>query len=211
MKKYFLTGLITLLPLTITVFIIVFIVNLLTKPFIGIVSKFLSKTRISEWGIQILSPDQIIKYSSQIIILIGIFLFTLLLGFIARWFLVKSLVALSDKILRKIPLVNKVYKTTHEIIKTLFISEKKSFKQVVLAPFPNENIYSIGLVSRKAPKECNKNSEENLSVFIPTTPNPTSGFLLIYKKEDLIFLDITTEEAIKFVISCGVVTPKEEK
>ena len=208
MKKYFFTGLIILLPLTVTIVIIAFVVDLLTKPFMGIASKYLSRTRISQWGVPFLSPEQIMKYGSQILILIGIFLVILLIGFIARWFFIKSIIAFGDKILRKIPLVNKVYKTTHDIIKTLFITEKKSFKQVVLVPFPNEYTLSIGLVSRKAPNACHKKNEELFSVFIPTTPNPTSGFLLSYQKKDLIFLEMKTEEAIKFVVSCGVVSPK---
>lgn len=211
LKKYFLTGLIILLPLTITITIVAFIVNFLTKPFMGIVTKYLSKTKIAQLTLHTLSPDQVIKYGSQIIIIIGLILFTFLLGYIARLFLIKYIFVLSDKVLKKIPIVNKVYKTTQEIIKTLFITDKDSFKQVVLAPFPSSKAYGIGLVSRKSPNSCKKNlKQELISVFIPTTPNPTSGFLLMYKKEELIFLDMKTEEAIKYIISCGAVTPPKE-
>lgn len=212
MKKYFITGLAILLPLTVTIAIIVFIVNFLTKPFMGIVTKFLSHTKFGEISFYFLSPEQVIRYGSQIIILIGLFLITLLIGYITRWFFIKSLINLSDKILHKIPIVNKVYKTTQEIIKTLFITDKDSFKQVVLAPFPSEETYSIGLVSRKSPKACSDAKEADLiSVFIPTTPNPTSGFLLMFRREDLIFLDIKTEDAIKYIVSCGVIVPPEDK
>lgn len=169
----------------------------------GLATKILSQSKVSQWGLHFLSNDQFLKYSSQIIILISLFLFTLLLGWIARWFFIKSFFNLGDKILQKIPIVNKVYKTSKDIINSLFITDKNSFKQVVLTPFPDEDSYAIGLVSKKSP--C---SEDSLSVFVPTTPNPTSGFLLIYKKKDLIFLDMKTEEAIKYIISCGAIIPK---
>ena len=212
MKKYFVTGLIILLPLTVTIAIIIFIVNFLTKPFIGFVMKYLAETKIKDLGFFILSQEQVIKYGSQIIILIALFFLTLLLGYIARWFFVKTLISISDKILHKIPIVNKVYKTTQEIIKTLFVTDKKSFKKVVLVPFPKSNTYGIGLVSRESPKTCSKIQKKDLvSVFIPTTPNPTSGFLLMFEKKDLIFLDMKTEEAIKYIVSCGVVVPKRRK
>ncbi len=211
MKKYFLTGLAILLPLAFTIAIVVFIVNFLTKPFMGLVMTFLSHTRAQEFGFLFLSPEQVIRYSSQFIILIGLFLITLLLGIIARWFVFRIFLNLSDKLLHKIPLVNKVYKTTQDIIKTLFSSDKNSFKQVVMAPFPHGGTYSLGLVSRESPKTCEKaKGSELVSVFVPTTPNPTTGFLLMFKQEDLIFIDMKTEDAIKYIVSCGVIIPEEE-
>jgi uncharacterized membrane protein len=211
MKKYFITGLVILLPLTLTILIVVFVMNFLTKPFMGLVVKILSETRIQQIHTHILSSEQIIRYGSQIVILIGLFLFTLLLGLFARWFIFKALIKVSDKILHKIPLVNKVYKTTQEIVKTIFVTDKNSFKQVVMAPFPNKGLYSLGLVSRKSPDACSKAvNKELISVFIPTTPNPTTGFLLLFKKEDLIFLDMKTEDAVKYIVSCGVIVPGEK-
>ena len=212
MKKYFITGLVILLPVAVTIAIVVFLVNFLTKPFMGLVMKFLYHTGIKDIGFFIFSPEQVIRYGSQIIILIGLFLVTLAIGFIGRLFFVKAFFSLSDKILHKIPLVNKVYKTTQDIIKTLFVTDKGSFKQVVLAPFPNKGTYCIGLVSRKSPTTCEKAANTPMiSVFIPTTPNPTTGFLLMFKKEDLIFLDMKTEDAVKYIVSCGVILPENKK
>ncbi|NGX35375.1 MAG: hypothetical protein K1000chlam1_00198, partial [Candidatus Anoxychlamydiales bacterium] len=122
-----------------------------------------------------------------------------------------ALIKISDKVLHKIPLVNKVYKTTQEIVKTLFITDKDSFKQVVMAPFPYKGLYSLGLVSRPSPETCsNAVNEELISVFVPTTPNPTTGFLLLFKKDDLIYLDMKTEDAIKYIVSCGVIVPPKK-
>ncbi len=211
MKKYFITGLVILLPLAVTIAVVIFMVNFLTKPFIGFVTKILSHSPISNTGFLFFSPEQLIRYGSQLIILLGLFLLALLLGMIARWFFFRTLIKISDKILHKIPLVNKVYKTTQDIISTLFSSDKNSFKQVVLAPFPKEGSYCLGLVSREAPKACERAlNAELLSVFIPTTPNPTTGFLLMLKREDLIFLDMKTEDAVKYIVSCGVIIPKEK-
>ncbi|MDJ0651808.1 MAG: DUF502 domain-containing protein [Simkaniaceae bacterium] len=209
MKKYFITGLVILLPLAVTIVIVVFIVNFLTKPFIGIVSGFLKDFGMLNKGVFFLTQEQVVLYGSELLILMCLFLFTLLLGVIARWFFFKAFLNLSDKILHRIPLVNKVYKTTQEIIKTIFVTDKSSFKQVVMVPFPKSGTYVMGLVSRESPKVCSEKSGSELySVLVPTTPNPTTGFLLMYKKEDMIFLDLKPEHAIKYIVSCGVITPE---
>ena len=150
-----------------------------------------------------------IRYGSQLLILICLFLFTICLGGIARWFFVRSLLKLSDYILNKIPLVNKVYKTTKDIIKTIFASDKNAFKQVVMVPYPKKDCFVIGLLSRESPEICSQAANAELfSVLVPTTPNPTTGFLLMYKREDMIFLDMKPEDAIKYIVSCGVITPE---
>lgn len=209
MKKYFITGLVILLPLAVTIAIVVFIVNFLTKPFIGFVVDFLQDFDILNKGFLLLTPEQVVLYGSKFLILICLFLFTLLLGMIARWFFFRALLSLSDKILHRIPLINKVYKTTQEIIKTIFVTDKSSFKQVVMVPFPKEGTYVMGLVSRESPQVCSEKAKASMvSVLVPTTPNPTTGFLLMYKKEDLIYLDLKPEAAIKYIVSCGVITPE---
>lgn len=205
MKKYFISGLVILLPVTLTVWFLHFVVNLLTKPFVGLVLKIFPASALK------LHP-QLLKYGSQIIILVGLFLLTLILGFFARWFIFNALVKLSDKILHKIPLINKVYKTTQDLVKTIFVTDKNSFKQVVMVPFPYKGLYSIGFVSRKAPDTCSEAINNQLySVFIPTTPNPTTGFIILFKKEDLIFLEMKPEDGIKYIVSCGVIIPPPKK
>ena len=212
MKKYFITGLVILLPLAVTIAIIAFIVNFLTQPFIGLVSETLKGFNMMNHGFLFLSPDQLVLYGAQFLIIIGLFIVTVALGMIARWFFFKSLISLSDRILHRIPVVNKVYKTSQEIIKTLFSSDKNSFKQVVMVPFPQPGTYVIGLVSRESPKECtNAAGEKLISVLIPTTPNPTTGYLLMYRESDIINLEMKPEDAIKYVVSCGVITPEESQ
>ena len=113
-----------------------------------------------------------------------------------------------DFILHKIPLVSKVYKTSQEVIKTIFMSNTNSFKQVVMVSFPLNGAYCIGMISNSAPKQCSDAAgDEMVSVFVPTTPNPTSGYLLMYRKKDVVYLDMKVEDAVKFIISCGVIQP----
>lgn len=208
MKKHFITGLVILLPLTVTILVLGFLINLLTQPFIGLVSSFFSHWHIINRGFLFLTPEQLIRYGSQLLILITLFLITLFLGMITRWFFINALFRIGDRVLHKIPIVNTVYKTTQEIIKTIFVSDKNSFKQVVMAPFPYPGTYMLGLIAREAPDECSKKvNEELISVLIPTTPNPTTGFLVMYNKKDLFYLDIKPEDAIKAIVSCGVIVP----
>lgn len=201
MKKYFLTGLVTLLPLAVTIWVVHFFVDFLTKPFIGVVSVLTAQLPID-------SPHLIQKIT-QVLILIGLFILTFIIGFVGRRFFFNQIIRLSDKILTKIPLVNKVYKTTKDIVNSLFSSNEKSFKQVVLLQFPYPGAFCIGLVGKTSPKTCSDAEKKELvSIYIPTTPNPSTGFLVMCEKKDLIFLNMKTEQAIKYVVSCAVIQPE---
>jgi len=209
MKKNFIAGLAILLPLAVTIAIVSFVINFLTEPFVGAVSSLLNYFHIVDKGFLFLSAEQLIRYGSQLLILLLLFVLTLGLGILARWFLINALLNLGDRILKRIPIVNTVYKTTQEIIKTLFVSNKETFKQVVMVPFPRQDIYILGMISSNSPEICSQAAKEDLiTVLIPTTPNPTTGFLLMCRKKDLIFINMKSEEAIKYIVSCGVIAPK---
>lgn len=200
MKKYFFTGLVTLLPLAVTIWVVRFFVNFLTKPFLGIVTLATQKLPIS-------SPELILRIS-QVLILIGIFLLLLFVGFIARKLFFNSLIRFGDRLISNIPLVNKVYKTSKEIVKSIFGTKTKSFSQVVMLPFPYQGCYCLGLIAKEAPKTCsNAIQDELISIFIPTTPNPATGFMVMSNKSELIYLNMKPEEAIKYIVSCGVIQP----
>jgi len=209
MKKYFITGLILLLPGAVTIAILLLLIDFFTKPFLGFTSNLFAKWNLFSEGLFFLTPEQVIQYGSRILILLTLFFSTVLLGFITRWFFMHSLIKLCDKILLRIPLVNTVYKTSQDIIKTIFAADKKSFKQVVMVPFPRPGVYVVGLIARESPPACCKASgKELISVLVPTTPNPTTGFLMMFEKEELIYLDIKAEDAIKYIVSCGVIIPE---
>jgi len=205
LKAYFITGLVILLPLALTLAIFVFLFNLLTEPFVGIVSAVLGHYGILNNGFFILSAEQIQKLLSQIIIIVLLFFFTVGLGLLARWFFFHYLIRLWEYVVAKIPIIRSIYRTCQEIIDTLFMSTANSFKQVVLVPFPSANTLAIGFVTRDDIKIVGKGKKSYIGVFVPTTPNPTSGFLMMFNEQDLVYVDMKIEEALKYVISCGVI------
>lgn len=209
MRRLFVTGLVIILPLAVTFAIVLFVVRFLTNPFIDFAEGLLLKLGLLNTGFLFLSPDQMLRYGSQLLILIMLFLVTVVIGLIARWFFFHSLIKLGDYILHRIPFVNKVYKTTQDVIQTVFESQNKAFKQVVMVPFPNKQTWCIGLVTREAPPPCSELVDTHLqSVFVPTTPNPTSGYLLMFPEREIVYLDMHVEDAVKFIMSCGVIHPE---
>lgn len=207
MKKYFITGLIILLPLTFTALVIIFIFNLLTDPFLEMVKALFDHYQLFSNGFLFLNANQLQSLIAKILIIITLFLGTALLGLVTRWFFFHSLLRFADRLMHKIPIVNSIYRICQDIIKTIFTTENKSFKQVVLAPFPTSDTQSIGLITKEDMPGLEGTLHANrVAVFVPTTPNPTSGFLMMYNREDLIYLDMKVEDAFKYVISCGVIT-----
>lgn len=202
MKKYFITGLIILLPLTLTILIILFLFNILTAPFAGVVQQLLDHFQFFQDNF-LFSSYQLQLVVSQLIVLVVLFFGTVLLGVFARRVFFRYILKMSDYFFRRIPLVRSIYKTCQDMIKTIFTSNTQSFKKVVLAPFPSNECTALAFVTRDPFLE--KADEELVSVFVPTTPNPTSGFLLLYKREQLIYLDMSVEEAFKCIISCGII------
>lgn len=202
MKKYFITGLVVLAPLALTLAVFIFIVNFLTEPFSGAVNALFSRFEFFRTG----TGAQLQTVVSQVVILAALFFFTVLLGFLGRLFFINYFIGLGDKILHKIPFISSVYKISQDVIKTIFTTENRSFKQVVLVPFPSADSLSVGLVTRDDFTSMKNPPEKKLvAVFVPTTPNPTSGFLILYPQEQLTYLDMSVENAFKYVISCGVI------
>lgn len=212
LKKNLMTGLAILLPIAVTIALLSFLINLFTAPFVDFVSVFLMKFHIKPEGFLFLSSEQVVKYISKFLILVCLFFILVLLGIITRWFVVNSFFSLTEKILHRIPVVSMVYKASQEIIKTFFKPEQTAFKQVVMVPFPRHDTYALGLVSKEAPAVCNAHvNTKMVSVLVPTTPNPTSGFLLMYDPKDIIYIDMKPEVAIKYILSMGLISPEDKK
>lgn len=206
LKRYFFTGLMMLLPLALTIVVISFIFKLLTGPFVGLIGAFFSRYHIFQKGFLIWNESQITEFVSRILILLLLFFFAVALGALARRVFVKYLINFTDMIFRRIPFISSVYKTMVDVINTVFTSKTNSFQQVVLVPFPSDETYSLGLVTNERVPGLEKTSYANVTaVFVPTTPNPTSGFLMMFNPNDIIYLDMTVEEAFKYLISCGVI------
>lgn len=206
MKKYFITGLVILLPLALTIAIVLFLVNLLTKPFMEIFQSILVHFDLLNKDFLFLSASQIQYAVSQILILSFLFFFTVFLGFITRLFFFHYLFKAWEYVIHRIPLIRSVYKTCQDVINTIFKADTKSFKQVVLVPFPSKESQSIGLVTRDdLPGIPHKQGQDLVAVFVPTTPNPTSGYLVVYDESELTYIDMKVEDALKYIISCGVI------
>ena len=127
-----------------------------------------------------------------------------------RWFFFEKLLKIGERIFNKIPLVNKIYRTAKDAIQGFFANDSTSLQQVVMTPFPSADSYVLGLIASEAPKTCSQSiNEELISVFLPTAPNPSNGFLIMRPKSELIYLSIPSSEVLKYVVSCGVATPGE--
>jgi len=204
-KTYFITGLVILLPLALTLAIVIFIVNMLTAPFLDVVKAFFDHYSLFQEGFLFLTSNQVQKIISQIIILALLFFSTVGLGVLARWFFFHYLLRIWERIVARIPFIRSIYKTSQDVIKTLFAGSSNSFKQVVMVPFPDTETFAIGFVTRDNIPPVGRIKESLVAVYVPTTPNPTSGYLMMFKEESLIYLDMKVEDALKYVISCGVI------
>lgn len=206
MKKYFVTGLVILLPVTMTVYISLFFLNFLTNPFIEFFSPLFESFTHSNSVILFWSAEQFVQYFSRILILLLLFIAIVFIGILTRHFFLNYLISLSDKIIHKIPLVNTIYKTSKEVIHTIFQDKTNNFKQVVLVPYPCEKTKTLGLVTQSEVGYVDASLKGKSAVFVPTTPNPTSGFLLMYDQNQITHLEMSPEDALKMIISCGIVS-----
>lgn len=206
MKKYFITGLVILLPLAVTIFLAALIINFLTQPFVGFFEQFFVQF---PWYAKY---QTLIHIVLQIVLLFALFFFTVLLGVLARALVFRSVLSIYEYVMHRIPIIKSVYKATQQVIKTIFGTTSRSFKQVVMVPFPVKGSYAIGLVSSPAPTLCERTLGTDLvTVFVPTTPNPTSGYLMMYRKDEVFYIDMKIEDAFKYIISCGVIVSEEKK
>ena len=196
-KKYFITGILSIIPLYLTYWIIQKVFFLLSVPGRTIVSSILELLNISKLEEAFIIP---IEYLLGFILTL---LFFFILGLIVSNVIGKRIYSAFEKMLDKIPLVNKIYKSIKEIISTFSVSNK-SFKKVVLIQYPRNGLWTMCMVTGESQ---NKNNEEFYTVFVPTTPNPTSGFMLLIKKTDVINTDITVEDGLKIIISGGLIAP----
>lgn len=208
MKKLFFTGLITLLPFTLTLIIAAFVINLFTTPFQGSVASILDYYNLLDKPFLFFSGESILFFSSKFLVLIALGFFTILIGFLGRLFITKTFFRFGDYLIQRIPFVNTVYKTTQDVVKTLFNTSGSSFSQAAIVPFPYSGVYCMGLITERQTPESHS---ENVLVFIPGTPNPTAGFMLSFRYEEIIFLDMKVEDSLKFIISCGIMYPGQTK
>ena len=185
-RNYFIAGVVVLIPISITVYLTLFLVS--------ISSKILPKE---------LNPNYYLPYNVPgVEIIISVIIITLI-GWLSLSFIGKKLLDMLNYVLKKIPILRTIYSAIGQMTKT-FTSTDAVKKNVVLVEYPRKGTWAVGFATKKNTGEiANKTKKELINVFIPTTPNPTSGFLLMFPKDELIFLDMNFEEASKFIVSAG--------
>ena len=186
LRNYFITGAIVLIPIGITIYLTLFIIR--------ISSNFLPKK---------INPNNYLSFDVPgIEILITIILITII-GGLSLSFLGKKFLEIFNNILKKIPILRTIYSAVGQLTES-FTQSSGSKKSVVILEYPRKGIWVVGFSTKVNTGEISKKTNEELvNVFVPTTPNPTSGFLLMVPKKDLIYLDMSFEEASRFIVSAG--------
>jgi len=192
LRNYFITGVLVLIPFGVTVYLTLF--------FIKIFAKILP---------QEINPNNYLPYSIPgLEIIISIIVITLI-GWLSLSFLGKKLVKFVNDIFKKIPFLRTVYSAIGQMTQSFAQNRKSKKKSVVLVEYPRKGSWAVGFATQKNTGEIATKINKNLiNVFVPTTPNPTSGFLLMYPEDEIIYLDMTFEEASKFIVSAGTSNPK---
>ena len=190
LRNYFFTGVIVLVPIGFTLYLSKFLINL--------------STNLVPSG---LNPNTYLPYSIPGIEIILTIIFITIVGGLSLSFFGKKFLQIVDDLFKRIPILRTIYSAIGQMTDS-FRSKKGNRKRVVLVEYPRKGSWAVGFATKKNTGEIKSKTNRNLvNVFVPTTPNPTSGFLLMIPNEDLIYLDMTFEEASKFIVSAGTSIP----
>ena len=194
MRKYFITGLLVLVPLVITLWVLNLIIGTLDQSLLLLPP---------QWRPELLRGFNLPGVGT-ILTLVIIFI----TGLVTRNFIGNRLLLLWELLLQRIPVVNSIYSSVKQVSDTLFSSSGNAFRKALLVQYPREGVWTIAFQTGVPGGDVkNHLSGDYVSVYVPTTPNPTSGFFLMLKKEDTIELNMSVDEALKYIVSMGVVAP----
>lgn len=197
LRASFLTGIVVIAPVWLTIWLIWSVVGWIDSAVLPLIP-------------QQFRPEQYVGINLRGVGVIIFLTFTVLVGWIAKGILGRSFISFTESLVNRMPIVRSIYSGIKQISETVFAQTERSFEKACLVQYPRRGIWAIGFVSTTAKGEVSQRAETGgqlLSVFIPTTPNPTSGFLLFFPAEDVILLDMSIEDAAKLVISAGLVYP----
>ena len=198
LRNNFLTGLAVIIP--------VFITTYLIWSTIGIVDGWVLPLIPEKYAI-----DKFIGIDVKGIGVIIFLLFTVFIGSLTKGYFGRTILKSAESLVDRMPVVRSIYNGIKQIAETVFSQSNNSFERACLVEYPRKGIWAVAFVSTKTKGEVSEKigkNKELFSIFLPTTPNPTSGFLLFLPEKDIIFLDMSVEDAAKLVISAGLVTPK---
>ncbi|MFP6756826.1 MAG: DUF502 domain-containing protein [Alphaproteobacteria bacterium] len=205
LRNYFLTGIIVTAPVAITLWILIGVIELIDGAVVPLIPPAYNPQTffLRYFDIEIHIPG-----IGLVVVLIGL----TLIGFVAAGFFGRIIVRTGERIVNRMPVVRSVYGALKQIFQTVLESSSQSFREVVLIEYPRRGIWAIGFVTSTTEGEVqNTIADPVVNIFLPTTPNPTSGFLLFVPRRDLVPLDMTVEEGIKMVVSAGIVTPPDRR
>ena len=191
LRNYFITGIVVLVPIGITLY--------LTKFFISVSSRLIPNE---------VNPNSYLPFAIPGLEILLSVIFITIIGSLSLSFIGKKILKIFNDILKRIPIIRTIYSAIGQMTETL-APKKGSKKSVVLVEYPRKGSWAVGFATKENDGEISKKTNTELvNVFVPTTPNPTSGFLLMFPKSEIIYLDMTFEEASKFIVSAGTSDPK---
>jgi uncharacterized membrane protein len=202
-RANFFAGLAVVMPIVISVAIVVWLFGTVSNITDALLYPFPSAWTHQQGGLGPVKTHWSLVAFVMAIVLIS------LLGALARHYLGRKLIEMVDLVLLRVPLLNKIYGTIKQVNEAFSSNKRSAFKQVVLIEFPRAGVHSVGFITGQQHQEVQaKTSLDVVSVFVPTTPNPTTGFLILVPATSLILLDMSVADGIKFIISLGSVAPE---
>ena len=196
LKNYFLTGLLVILPVFVTAYVIWFLIRIMDVVLKYIPAKYL--------------PDTYLPFHIPGLGLILVVIIILAVGVLFRNLAGRKVVGFWENMVDRIPLVRIIYSGVKQLLESFFLQKNDAFKRVALLEYPRRGTYVIGFITGESKGEVqSKTSKNMMNVFVPTTPNPTSGFYILIPEDELIILNMTVEDAFKLIISGGIFSPPE--
>ncbi|KPA22491.1 hypothetical protein shim_07750 [Shimia sp. SK013] len=197
LRSSFLTGIVVILPIALTIWLLWTLVGWVDSFVLPLIP-------------DTIQPEKYIGINLRGVGLIIFLIFTVVVGWIAKGLLGRSLIHWGEGLVSRMPVVRSIYSGVKQIAETIFAQTERSFEKACLIEYPRRGIWAIGFISTTAKGEVADTAATTgdlMSVFVPTTPNPTSGFLLFFPKDDIVELEMSVEDAAKLVISAGLVYP----
>lgn len=202
LRNAFFTGLVILLPLGVTIIVIQFLISKVGTPTSDFIFWFIDPAlRSQSWVAPLLDIGATIV----------VFLMITLLGAISSYFLGRLILSVTERIMSSVPFISTVYKTVKQIVETFSKQKKAVFQKCVLVEYPKSGTYALGFLTSTSKGEIQDKTKANVfNVFVPTTPNPTSGFLLMVPEDEIIDLEMSISDGMKLVISGGALIPGDK-
>ena len=203
----FLTGLVVIAPVGLTIWLIWSVVGWIDGFVLPLVPQTYHPDRLIQ---DLLGLDPLAQINVRGIGVVIFLIFTVFVGWLAKGIIGRSFIRFSESLVERTPVVRSIYSGIKQISETIFAQNERSFETACLIEYPRKGIWAIGCISTEAKGEIAAKTDgtgDMMSIFLPTTPNPTSGFLLFVPTRDVIILDMTVEDSAKLVISAGLVYP----